>query len=261
MSDAVAVVHLVWRPLGTAPFSSFLDSYRRHAAGEEHRLVVLYNGFAAGEDRAPWLAELDGITHEEIVLPAPMLDLAAYRRAIDELGGDGDACFLNSYTEILADGWLASLAGHLGAPGVGIVAAGGSFESSWDSAPRPLRLLMRRGFPRFPNPHLRTNGFAIGRGLARELDWPLPAGKAAALRLEGGERSLTRQVHQRGLAALVVGRNGEAYPPERWRESATFRSGGQANALFSDNRTRQYEQAPPQFRARLELMAWGRSDV
>ena len=55
----------------------------------------------------------------------------------------------------------------------------------------------------------------------------------------------------------VVGRDGVAYPSERWRESATFRSGGQRNLLIADNRTFQYEQADPAFKNTLERMAWG----
>jgi hypothetical protein len=41
-----AVVHLVWGPLGLAPFETFLTSYERHDAGFEHDLVLLYNGVA-----------------------------------------------------------------------------------------------------------------------------------------------------------------------------------------------------------------------
>jgi len=95
----------------------------------------------------------------------------------------------------------------------------------------------------------------------RELDWPLPRRKRQAWRLESGRHGITRQILVRGLAAVVVGRDGVAYPPERWRESATFRSGGQANALFADNRTRQYEHASPALRATLERMCWGTADL
>ena len=56
---------------------------------------------------------------------------------------------------------------------------------------------------------------------------------------------------------MVVGRDGRSYERDRWRESATFRSGGQRNLLIADNRTAQYEQADPAFKRRLEQMAWG----
>lgn len=59
------------------------------------------------------------------------------------------------------------------------------------------------------------------------------------------------------MKVLVVGRDGVAYPPERWRESATFRSGDQRNLLIADNRTEQYAAADPRFKRTLEEMAWG----
>ena len=246
----------MWEPLGPAPLRRFVSSYRRHEAGTVHNLLVLYNGFAANADLAPWRHELAGLPHEELVLPARFLDLAAYRSVIDGLTA-GSVCFVNSYTEIEAEGWLEGLLRHLSGPRVGIVGAGGSFESPRSAAPRPLRPFLGRGFDPFPNPHLRTNGFAIKVSVARDLHWPSPRHKRDALLLESGRCGLTRQVLERDLDAVVVGRDGCAYLPERSRESATFRAGEQRNRLISDNRTRQYENADPAFRATLERMCWG----
>ncbi len=134
---------------------------------------------------------------------------------------------------------------------------GGSCESAYSAAPFWLRRRRGREFPPFPNPHLRTNGFMLARELMLELDWPLSRSKLEALALESGRRSISRQVWERGLDVRVVGRDGVAYPSERWRESATFRSGDQRNLLISDNRTLQYEQADAAFKSTLERMAWG----
>jgi hypothetical protein len=254
------VVHLVWAPIGVTPLRAFAGSYRAHPAGTDHRLLVVYNGFAAGADRAPWRASLDGLPHDELVLATPQIDLAAYRAAADELA-TGSVCFVNSYTVIEADGWLDVIDRHLRTPAVGMVGASGSYESGWDAGLPGLRHVLRRGFEPFPNPHIRTNGFAMDLDLLRELAWPPPRRKRQAYLLESGRHSITRQVLERRLEAVVVGRDGVAYAPERWRASATFRSGGQANRLFSDNRTRQYAQASPPFRAALERMCWGESDV
>jgi hypothetical protein len=97
----------------------------------------------------------------------------------------------------------------------------------------------------------------LARDLLLELDWPPLRSKAAAWAVESGRRSISRQVWERGLEVRVVGLDGVAYPPERWRQSATFRSGEQRNLLIADNRTRQYEEAKPTLRRRLEQMAWG----
>jgi hypothetical protein len=116
---------------------------------------------------------------------------------------------------------------------------------------------MRPGHEPFPNPHLRTNCFALERELLLSLEWPTGLTKLQAVALEGGSNSLTRQVQARGLEAVVVGRDGVAYPPDRWRESATFRSGEQANLLVSDNRTRHYQEGGPLVRRGLAWLAWG----
>jgi hypothetical protein len=246
----VCVVHLVWAPLGTGPVERFAASYREHPAGRDHRLVVLLNGFGDEDDVAADLRPLEGLAHETVRIDPPTLDLPAYARAAHAL----DArylCFLNSHSTLLAPGWLAALHDALG-PGVGLAGATGSYE-----APRTINPLRGRRWPRFPNPHIRTNGFILEGALMRSLRWPDVRTKSAAWALESGRAGLTRAVWARGLRTVVVGRDGTAYPPEAWPESATFRSGGQANLLIADNRTRQWEDADPAERARLSRRAWG----
>jgi hypothetical protein len=199
---------------------------------------------------------VDGLHVGSLFVDDEGLDLATYREAAARLH-HACYCFVNSFSVILAPDWIAHMHRALRTPGVGIVGASGSFESALSAAPPWLRLLRRRAFPPFPNPHLRTNGFMIARDLLLELDWPRPRSKAAAWRLESGGLSISRQVWGRGLDVRVVGRAGVVYPAERWRESATFRSGGQANLLVADNRTRQYDDASPAMRAHLERLAWG----
>jgi hypothetical protein len=138
-----------------------------------------------------------------------------------------------------------------------MVSATGSWESLVDPASLASRLLRGRRFDRFPNPHLRTNAFAMPSELMRSLDWPEVRTKRGAWGLESGRQSITRQVWERGLEALVVGRDGQAYPRDRWSESATFRSGEQRNLLVADNRTRQFAEATPEEQRRLAELAWG----
>ena len=251
----MCLVHLVWAPLGPEPLDRFVRSYRAHLPGVDHQLVVAFNGFRHGQDMSSWRAALADVVHRELHIDRPVLDLDAYRRAVD-LVPAGRYCFINSHSVVLADGWLGYLERHLRTPGVGLVGAGGSLESAYSAAPRPLRPF-RRDFDPFPNPHIRTNGFALERELLVSLDWPAPRRKVQAWRLESGQRGISRQVCERGLRMLVVGRDGLAYPPKRWRDSATFRSGGQVNQLLADNRTREYEMAGPARRRLLEQIAWG----
>jgi hypothetical protein len=163
--------------------------------------------------------------------------------------------FLNSSSELLDEGWLAKPLVHLQRPEVGIVGATGSYEGSASSL--PARLMRRRPLVPFPNPHIRTNAFMLGRSLALDLDWTGATSKAGAWQIENGPQGLTRQVQQRGLEALVVGRDGIGYPVDRWREADVFRTGRQANLLVGDNRTRDFAEAKPAWRSKLTRLAWG----
>ncbi len=46
----IAVVHLVWGPLGPAPLREFLRSYNACEAGASHELVIVFNGVAPPEE-------------------------------------------------------------------------------------------------------------------------------------------------------------------------------------------------------------------
>jgi hypothetical protein len=150
----IAVVHLVWGPLGPRPLREFLTSYRAHPAGAEHELVVLLNGVTA-EQRPALMAELEGVEHRRLELDAPVQDLAAYAHAARVLEHER-LCFLNSYSVLLAPNWLATLEHALGQPGAGLVGATGSWASVRSGALNGLFL---------PNPY---RGVVPERRLARE---------------------------------------------------------------------------------------------
>lgn len=258
-SAELGVVHLVRRVNGIEPFRAFLDSYRAHPAGVPHELILLFKGFASEAETAVYRRLAEGLFAVALRVGEEGLDLGAYAAAARQLT-HRRLCFVNSYSVILHGGWLGAIERHLLEPGVGLVGTGGSLESAYSSAPRPLRR-WRGDFPPFPNPHVRTNGFALARARLLGLELPAPRGKLDALRLESGRNGITRQLLANGLRVVVVGRDGLAYPPPRWHESATFRSGGQINLLIADNRTRQYEQAGEDERAKLERMAWGTAET
>jgi hypothetical protein len=75
--------------------------------------------------------------------------------------------------------------------------------------------------------------------------------------LESGRRSITRQVLERALRAVVVGRDGRVYGVKDWAASRTYRSGEQDNLLVADRRTADWQSASPRLRRRLSRDAWG----
>jgi len=272
----ICVVHLVWGPLGTAQFAEFIASYREHDAGVEHDLLVVFKEIGDADHMAAYEALLEGIDHKSLFLGSEGFDILPYFVAARNFDYKY-FCFLNSYSVILTAGWLRLLLTHL-RRGAGVVGATASFESYYTnlSRSRPrigvrnLRSSVgqyfawrgmlkeaREHFDPFPNPHLRTNCFALARELMLKLAFRGEAVKMDSLKFESGKDGLTRQVVALDLPVLVVGRDGAAYDREQWRESRTFRSGGQNNLLVADNRTRQYAEADAGTKVFLEQCAWG----
>lgn len=260
----IGLVYLAWVPLGPQPLRAFVSSYRMNPPGAPHELVVLLNGGA--EERPEWLgSELASIEHRSLVLKGPLQDLAAYGEAAARLEHER-LCLLNSYSVALTEGWLGHLSRALEQPDVGIAGASASWESQAEWArgrprdwPRHLRALRapRRDYPRFPNPHIRTTGFVIDRERLRAMGLEGVSDKYSAYLLKSGRASITRRVQQQGLRPVVGGADGRVYDVQEWPLSATYRSGGQRNLLISDNRTRDWEEAPPRLRRRLMKDAWG----
>jgi hypothetical protein len=267
----IGLVHLVWAPLGPEPLREFLRSYRVHSAGAEHELAIALNGAASqggGEAaREALLAELAETEYRLIELERPMLDIAAYGEAARRLE-HSRLCFVNSYSVILADGWLGQLARALEQPGVGLAGASASWESQaewirgspiyWAYQLARLRRA-RHDYPRFPNPHVRTTGFMARRGAILEMGLEQVCDKRSAYLLESGFGSITRQLQARDLRSVVAGRDGRSYEIEEWPSSRTFRSGDQDNLLIADKQTHDYRAASARRRRRLSRDSWGRN--
>lgn len=273
----ICVVHLVWIPLGLAQFAEFIASYREHEAGVEHDLLIIFKELERDDQLAVYEELLAGINYKTLFLGSEGFDILPYFIAAKKFDYQY-FCFLNSYSVILAAGWLRVMFAHLQARGVGLVGATGSYESYYSnlSKSRPrigvktfsddvrlyrnwrhMLIEARERFEPFPNAHLRTNAFMIARELMLGVNFKGEADKMESLKFESGKEGLTRQVRALGLQALVVGRDGAAYAVDEWPHSHTFRSGGQRNLLVADNRTRQYAEADAATKNFLEQCAWG----
>jgi len=283
----IAVVHLVRRGNRIEPFRGFLDSYRAHAAGMDHDLVVIFKGFRNAAQVAPYRALLHEVPHFELDVPDRGYDITAYWMAAERLDY-GHFCYLNSFSTVRAPGWLEGLYRAASARNAGIAGTTGSYQSLH---PAPLnyylaiskqikhrgivkdlimslpfahevnllrrKLQTRAHFKEFPNYHVRTNSFVISRDIMRAaLRKPIRT-KMDAYRFESGRHSLTALIIAAGMHALVVDANGSRYPKEEWHLSDTFWQGSQQNLLVEDNQTRQYEQGSGELRHVLSTLAWG----
>lgn len=234
----------------TVRFRRFVASYRAHPAGHDHKFYVIFKGFAGAAQRVAAAEIFDGLPFEAIETDDLSFDLGAYADALRSVGED-HICFLNTNSEINAPFWLAKLLRNLDTPGVGMVGATGSFESLH---------YINRLFPAYPNPHLRTNAFAMRREHAQALlaTYAITT-KLDAFFAESGPDGLTRRVFALGLTCLIVGADGRGYAPPLWPDSETSRQGQQANLLVHDNYTRGFETKGPRERAELTSASWGRA--
>jgi hypothetical protein len=114
-----------------------------------------------------------------------------------------------------------------------------------------------RGFEEFPAHHVRTNGFVLSRELLRSLERGRIKTKFDAYRLEGGTRSVTRQVEALGLTAVVAGADGGVYRRDEWAASRTFWQGDQENRVLDDKQTGVYDRGDLPLRDFLARFAWG----
>ncbi|WP_316189367.1 hypothetical protein [Bradyrhizobium sp. SZCCHNS1054] len=112
-------------------------------------------------------------------------------------------------------------------------------------------------FPQFPNPHVRSNGFLVRREhflTLRDIDFK---SKQDANLFESGRNSITAKFRRAGLAAILVGANGDAFQIEDWPSSRTFRLDDQSNLLIADNHTRAFAAMSEGSKSAHTLMTWG----
>jgi hypothetical protein len=121
------VVYLYRFAEGEFSARAFLESYRAHRAGIEHDLHVILKGFPDEGPRAAARA-LFGPSANLIELDDTGYDIGSYLAAARQVANKRLA-FLNTFSEILADNWLAHLDAALDRPHVGVVGATGSWQS------------------------------------------------------------------------------------------------------------------------------------
>lgn len=214
--NAIAVIYLNWKPAGGGPVGRFLNSYAAHPAGMLHDLIL--HEFQSG------------------------FDIHAYMRVAQELP-HAYLCCLNTETEIRSDRWLAKMFLAMTAD-TGLVGAFGS----WEGCPN--------GAPKFPNPHIRTNGFLIGREDFLKLGYPSNS-KQGCYNFESGQSSMTAKIVAANKQVALVGSDGSWNRASMWPDTRTFRSADQSNLLFHDNQSRHYQEADAAERQRLTELAWG----
>ncbi|MBA3440153.1 MAG: hypothetical protein H0T92_09835 [Pyrinomonadaceae bacterium] len=274
--SGICVAHLVREQNGLAPFKAFLNSYRERPAGVGHDLLLIFKGFAQQHVLDEYRSQLAGLSYKSFLVPDHGFDVRPYFLAARRFDYQY-FCFLNSYSLLLDESWLAKMHKYITHEEVGIVGATGSYESHYSNIVHTIFVesgelledvwqlfhkrvvinINRMYFPPFPNPHIRTNAFMLSRKVMLKLKVGRIKNKMDAHRFESGKSSLTRQILDMNLKALVVGRDGRAYDKDEWFESNTFRRADQSNLLISDNQTREYLLSDSHRKRVLSKDTWG----
>jgi len=112
---------------------------------------------------------------------------------------------------------------------------------------------------KFPNYHIRTNGFLIERNLyIRYINkYGIPRTRNDAHNIEHGRNHLSKFVKESGFNIGVVGTNGILYAQQEWDKSATFRCPDTSNAVIVDRQHDAYAEAETPGKKHLEQLAWG----
>jgi hypothetical protein len=283
---SLSLVYLSYVPFGKGYLQSFIDSYKSKQPGLDHKLIILFNGYKEEIEIDPFLVVLRnaGISYEYILSPEKF-DIAAYFNVARVLQSEFIA-FVNTYSIILHDNWLASLYQNVIKTGVGCVSATGSWgdfqhNDSYEKMVKDMKrgrislnnfkkiLFFRYNYHPGVGPHLRTNAFMIRRATFITLSFEsvkpailnlffnISKTKLKSLCFEHGKNSLTNQLSKMGLLSLIVDRHGKSYNVECWKEAKTFWVSEQENLLVSDNQTLKYQHADENSRLQFTYAAWG----
>jgi hypothetical protein len=148
----IGVVYLYRFAEGAAAVHRFLDSYRRHPAGIEHDLHIILKGFPGEDALASARAIFGSVPFNAIVLNDGGYDIGSYFAAARTVANP-QLLFLNTFSEILADNWLAHFDKALATPAVGLVGATGS----WQSGSSGYEAAVFRALRRLKRPHNRAD--------------------------------------------------------------------------------------------------------
>ncbi|MCP3477065.1 hypothetical protein NLM33_43695 [Bradyrhizobium sp. CCGUVB1N3] len=143
----LAVIYLARYAEGTRPVMNFIESFERHSPGIAHDRVVIRKGFPSRKTALD--QSLARAFPHSVSLSDDGFDIAAYAEAAAQLP-HRRVVFLNTFSEIVADGWLRKLDSAFADTEVGIAGATGSYESPLSSMKHVQKgwwLFQNKGIP------------------------------------------------------------------------------------------------------------------
>jgi hypothetical protein len=271
----IAVIYLFHESEQFHVLERFVKSYKSKDAGIKHKLLLALKGDNFSDFFLQNLLTLGTIFDDIIYLKDEGFDIYSYQ-LLGKFLYFKTFFFMNSHCEINSNNWLAHCFTALNKNQVALVGCTGSYQSIYSDLIQNYSMhytnigyknftinkvrtrLYRSWFPKFSNPHVRTNAFMIRRSDFLNLTFPFFKNrKISALRFESGYDSITRQILKTNHHVVVAGSDGVAYAIDCWMESRTYFFADQSNLLVSDNRTRVYDDASNEMKLCLSRKIWG----
>ena len=177
-------------PTEREAIGEFFSSYQYYSSGIDHELVVIIKGFQNESDLSKVRSHWSGIPHTEFDCGDDFFDLGAFTAAAKSIECDA-IMVLNTFSRIESSDWLKKLAGnYFSTEKIGIVGCSASLGKHHLNGNFKLK---------GPNPHIRTNGFFIERGLFLQMVERLNfTTKESTLEFESGDRSITNRLIETG---------------------------------------------------------------
>ncbi len=248
IKQSVAVIYLARGTEETECHSikRFIHSYKTFQSGHDHTLYVIFKGFQNGQDIENIKATID-VPFKDFVFEDKSYDIGAYVEA-SRLITEDRCIFMNTHSEICADQWVKKLIQPLEDRQIGLVGCTASYESMSILSP---------SFPKSPNPHIRSNAFAIDRKIFVELTQNESIqSKMDAWLFESGDNSLTHRVMRLNQKAVVVDYWGNVFCESEWPNSGVFRHLFRQNELITDNQCRFFKNESLFQKGKLSFFAW-----
>ena len=237
---------------------NFSSSYMKYSSGIEHELYLLIKNRQKNN--------FDKIINDSFVdcnykiMPVDNegFDIGAYYQFAKQV--DAKYIFLiNTNSFLLTNNWLKKVSIGI-EKDIDLVGTSASYEQ--------LKLKNKNDnnfFAKFPNPHIRTNGFMIKRKLfidivnnyLNKIQKKNFLTKLDTYRFESGKIGLTSYLLNNNFKISLIGANGRLYNVKNWPVSNTFRLNEQENLLISDRQTRFYDSLQYQKKKYFNYISWG----
>ena len=116
----------------------------------------------------------------------------------------------------------------------------------------------RKIFNKFPNPHIRTNGFLIkSDDFINFMKNKNLCNKEDAWSIESGKLGLTNSFKSKGYHIYVVNSDGKKFEEVDWKLSLTFNYLSQNKFIISDNQIRKYLSINDDEKKLFQFKTWG----